>query len=51
MADDLDAAENQVRNHVGFENDPHGLLLGRIIRFLRTLRARIEAIESRLPPQ
>jgi hypothetical protein len=48
MADELDTAEEQARNHRGLENDPHGLLLGRILRHIRALTNAVRDMKVRL---
>jgi hypothetical protein len=55
MADELDDAEGQARDHQGLESHPHGRLLGRVIRHLRVLTTAVRDMKQRLdridPPQ
>lgn len=48
MADELDEADTQVRDHAGFENDSVGKLLGIIIRRLRVLTNQVRDLKARV---
>lgn len=48
MADELDDADIQVRDHAGFENDSIGKLLAIIIRRLRVLTNAVRDLKTRV---
>jgi hypothetical protein len=48
MADDLTDAEDEARQHDGFERHPYGRMIARLMRTARLIVTRLKALEDRV---